>query len=197
MKISAVVLAAGRSQRMGCQKMTLPWGETTVIGQVVKVLLSAGVDDVLVVTGGARCEIERALAGLSAHMIFNPNFANGEMTKSLQVGLAALENIVVAALVVLGDQPQIEPSVVRSVVAGFEPAANVLVIPSFQRRRGHPWLMPRVLWDDFMELSTNETMRHFLDRYASDIHYVDVETPSILQDLDTPEDYQRYQSPDK
>jgi len=192
--IGAVVLAAGRSQRMGRPKMTLPWGETTVIGQVVNVLLAVGVDDVLVVTGGAQDEVEGALIGMPVRTVFNPEFANGEMMLTLQVGLAALENDVEAALVVLGDQPQIEQTVVRSVLAAFEPKIQPLVVPSFQSRRGHPWLVGQSLWDGLLGLEPPATMRQFLDRYASEIHYVNVNTHSILQDLDTPEDYQRYQS---
>ena len=192
--IGAVVLAAGRSQRMGRPKMILPWGETTVIGQVANVLLAVGVDDVLVVTGGARNEVEDALTGMPVRTVFNPEFANGEMMHTLQVGLAALEHDVEAALVVLGDQPQIEQTVVRSVLTAFVSKIQPLVVPSFQSRRGHPWLVGRSLWDGLLGLQPPATMRQFLDRYASEIHYVNVNTHSILQDLDTPEDYQRYQS---
>ena len=163
-------------------------------GQVVNVLLAVGVDDVLVVTGGARNEVEDALTGMPVRTVFNPEFANGEMMHTLQVGLAALEHDVEAALVVLGDQPQIEQTVVRSVLTAFESKIQPLVVPSFQSRRGHPWLVGRSLWDGLLGLQPPATMRQFLDRYASEIHYVNVNTHSILQDLDTPEDYQRYQS---
>ncbi|MFC1997071.1 NTP transferase domain-containing protein [Chloroflexota bacterium] len=191
--IGAVLLAAGRSQRMGRPKMLLPWGETTVIGQVVSVLLAAGVDDVLVVTGGAQKHVEDALDGMPVRTVFNPDFANGEMMLTLQVGLAALRSDVDAALVVLGDQPQIELAVVQSVIAAFEQYELALVVPSYQRRRGHPWLIPRIIWKDLLELKTPTTMRQFLNEHALDIHYVNVDNPSILQDLDTPDEYQRYQ----
>jgi CTP:molybdopterin cytidylyltransferase MocA len=62
-QIGAIVLAAGRSTRMGVTKMTLPWGDTTVIGQVIRVLLDSGVPDILVVTGGAQSEVQQALQG--------------------------------------------------------------------------------------------------------------------------------------
>jgi molybdenum cofactor cytidylyltransferase len=194
MKIGAVVLAAGRSQRMGRPKMALPWGETTVIGHVAGVLLAANVDDVLVVTGGAREDVEGALVGMPVRTVFNPGFANGEMLLTLQVGLAALERSVDAALVVLGDQPQMELTVVQSILAAFEQDAHALVVPSYQRQRGHPWLLARFLWDDLLAFKPPATIRQFLNRSAADIHYVNVKTPSILKDLDTPEDYQRYQS---
>ena len=194
MKVGAVVLAAGRSQRMGRPKMTLPWGETTVIGQVSNVLIAAGIDDLVVVTGGAREGVQSALAGMPARTVFNPDYANGEMLLTLQVGLAALDPDLQAALVVLGDQPQIELMVVQSVIMTYKQSAGALVVPSYQRRRGHPWLVARSLWEALLAWQPPMTMRDFLDQHVLDIHYVNLNTPSILQDLDTPDDYCRFQS---
>ena len=193
--IGAVVLAAGRSQRMGRPKMTLPWGETTVIGQVVSVLLAAGVDDVQVVTGGAKDDVESALAGMPVSTVFNPDYSNGEMLLTLQIGLAALENDINAALVVLGDQPQIELPVVGSILNAYDQGTHPLVVPSFQSRRGHPWLVDRNLWGVLLEKNTIVTMRQFLNHHNKSIQYLNVNTPSILQDLDTPEDYLNFQFP--
>ena len=189
--IGAVVLAAGRSQRMGRPKMTLPWGETTVIGQVVRVLLASGVEDVKVVTGGAREAVDIALTDLPVKTFHNPDYANGEMARTLQVGLSAFGDDIQAALVVLGDQPQIEQAVVKLVVLAYE-QGNRLVVPSYQMRRGHPWLVAREMWNELLQLQSPKTLRNFMQRHASDIHYLSVDTPSIIQDLDTPADYQRY-----
>lgn len=193
--IGAVVLAAGRSQRMGRPKMTLPWKETTVIGQVVNVLLAASVDNVLVVTGGARNEVESALAGMPVNIVFNPDFSNGEMMQSLRVGLSALSEDINAALIVLGDQPQIQFDVVKSILIAYHQGTHAIVVPSFRSRRGHPWLVARDLWDALLDKNTILTMRQFLNQYDKQIQYVDVSTATILQDLDTPEDYLRFQNP--
>lgn len=188
--ISAVVMAAGRSQRMGRPKMILPWGETTVIGRVASVLLASSVKEVIVVTGGDRDKVEFALRGLTVRTIHNPDYANGEMICTLQVGLRTLDNEVDAVLVVLGDQPQIERSVIETVIAAFEQGRK-LVVPSYQMRRGHPWLVARSLWDDLLQLQPPDTLRDFLNNHTNDLQYVNVDTPSIHQDLDTPEDYRR------
>ena len=192
--IGAIVLAAGESKRMGRPKMTLQWNSRTVIGQVVHVLLDGGVDDVIVVTGGAHSEVENAIAGMGVRSVHNPDFANGEMIQTLQIGLKNLKKDVLASLVVLGDQPQIEVDVVRTVISAFEQKNHSLVVPSYGRKRGHPWLIARTLWDRIFELRKSATMRQFLNRFASEIHYVNVDTNSIFQDLDTPEDYRRFQS---
>ena len=192
--IGAVVLAAGQSLRMGRPKMGLPWGNTTVIGRVIDVLLAAGVDDVLVVTGGAKEVVEDAISGIPVRTIFNPDYANGEMITTLQVGLSMLREEDKAALVVLGDQPHIEIDVVRTVISAYLQGDYHIVVPSFQERRGHPWLVSRFFWGVLLDMKPPETMRDFLNQFASEVYYVTVNTASILKDLDTPEDYLRYQS---
>lgn len=189
--IAAVVLAAGLSRRMGRPKMTLPWGETTVIGQVVLVLEQAGVDEIVVVTGGARQQVEAALSGLPVHISFNPRFAEDEMLFSLKTGLSVLEAHFEAALVALGDQPQVQIQVVRALLETFNQTAAPMIIPSYQLRRGHPWLMARSLWPSILDLQPGKTMRDFINQHADQICYLNVETPSVLKDLDTPEDYRR------
>ena len=189
--IAAVVLAAGLSRRMGRPKMTLPWGETTVIGQVVQVLDQAGVNEIVVVTGGARQQVEAALSGLPVHVLFNPRFAEDEMLFSLKTGLSGLGAEFEAALVVLGDQPQVQPQVVRKILETYQQTGASLIIPSYQMHRGHPWLLARSLWPSILDLQSDGTMRDFINQHAERISYLNVETPSVLRDLDTPEDYQR------
>jgi molybdenum cofactor cytidylyltransferase len=193
--IAAIVLAAGRSERMGQPKMILPWGPMTVIGQVARVLLDAGVDDVIVVTGGARREVEAALIDLPVRTVFNPDYANGEMLKSLQVGLAMLSADHTAALVTLGDQPQIRAKVVAQLLQTYRQFDYPLIVPSFEMRRGHPWLIARSLWPKVMTLKTPVTLRDFLNAHGEQIHYLAAADASVLADLDTPQDYQG-QKPD-
>jgi molybdenum cofactor cytidylyltransferase len=194
--VSGVVLAAGKSERMGLSKMSLPWGETTVLGQVVTVLLQSGLDDVLVVTGGGREESERALRDLprtgQVRMVFNPRYATGEMLSSLQAGFAALDERASAALFALGDQPQIEEGVVRAVLRTYQETQAALVVPSYRMRRGHPMLLSHELWAELLALRPPQTLRDLLQAHAGQIVYVNVDTPSILQDLDTPEEYRKY-----
>jgi molybdenum cofactor cytidylyltransferase len=194
--VAAVVLAAGRSRRMGQPKMILPWGDTTVIGRVVGVLHQAAIQRVVVVTGGARRQVEAALSGSAVKLVFNPRFAQEEMLVSLQLGLRALENDAAAALVVLGDQPQIKVEVVQLILDRYRARQAPLVVPSFQMRRGHPWLVEHRLWKSILELRSDCTIRDFLNQCADQIDYLMVDTSSVLQDLDTPKDYQRQRPPD-
>jgi molybdenum cofactor cytidylyltransferase len=177
---------------MGRPKMPLPWGDTTVIGQVVKVLLAAGVDEVVVVVGGAQEMVRIALREFPARIVFNPDYANGEMVASLQVGLRALPKDVEAALVVLGDQPQIKEAIVQDLIACYQQNEPDVLIPSYQMRRGHPWLIKRRLWQGVLNLSSPQTLRDFLRAQADQVQYLVVDSPTILQDLDSPNDYQRF-----
>jgi molybdenum cofactor cytidylyltransferase len=192
--ISAVVLAAGLSTRMGRPKLILPWGSTTVIGQVVATLAQAQVDDIVVVTGAARIEVEAAVTqgGWEAvRTVFNPRYAVDDMLASLQAGIAVLSGQVDAILVALGDQPQIEAGVVRLLVDTYRTEGYPIIVPSFRMRRGHPWVVARALWPDLLSAPAGSTMRDFLHTHTGQITYLAVSSPSILRDLDTPEDYAR------
>lgn len=186
--ISAIVLAAGKSARMGRQKMLMPWGDTTVLGKVVQTLQNAGVNDIVLVTNSM---IASQMADHELQITLNDE---GEMLKSLQLGLRAQKPSAEAALICLGDQPQVEEGSVRSVCEAFLKSKSNLVVPSYRMRRGHPWLAARPVWDEILAMK-GETMREFLNAHAEEIEYVNLDTPAILQDLDTPEDYLKYKPP--
>ena len=188
--ISAMILAAGESKRMGQPKMLLPWGDKTVLGQVISTFQGAGLEDILVVTGGAHWQVEEIVKQHGARSVFNPHFAGGEMLSSVQLGLAGQKPETQATLIGLGDQPQVQPGTLRLIREAFVAGMSPLIVPSFQMRRGHPWLVERSLWQELLALQSPLTLRDFLNRHASGITYLEVNTPTILADLDTPEDYQ-------
>ena len=192
MNISAIILAAGQSKRMGQPKMLLPWENTTVLGKVIETIQQTGIEDILVVTGGARDEVEKIAANYKLRTTHNENFARDEMLASIQLGLQEQETQSEAALICLGDQPQVEERSVRKVCDAFRENKSSIVVPSYQMRRGHPWLIARELWGEVLQMRTPESMRDFLNAHRDDIFYVELDTSSILMDLDTPADYLKY-----
>lgn len=192
MMISAVVLAAGQSKRMGRAKMLLPWGETTVIGQVVMTLAEAGLEEIVVVVGGDGDLVQKALKGTPARTVFNPEYAAGDMLSSVQVGLRAISAEAQVALVALGDQPQMRVDIVKALVQEFYRTGAALVAPSYQMRRGHPLILARRLWGDVLTVHPPQTLRDVLNMYRQEMHYLIVNTDSVLHDLDTPEDYEKH-----
>jgi len=187
--ITAIVLAAGLSTRMGRTKPLLPWGKYTVIEHLVSVLNDCPVQEIVVITGHEHAAVERCLAGSPARVEFNPDYATGEMLSSLQVGLKAASVEADAALIVLGDQPALEQSVVEELVGVYRKDQRPIVIPSYNMRRGHPLLISRTYWDTLVALGAGQTLRDFLRGAGDAIYHVNLITPGVLQDMDTPDDY--------
>jgi len=189
--IAAIILAAGESKRMGQPKMLLPWGETTVLGRVISAYQEAGLENIIVVTGAAREQVTAVAEQYGVSSAFNEQYASGEMLSSLQLGLrAAMNNPAKAALIGLGDQPQVQAGCIKQVCEIYRKRNANLIVPSFERRRGHPWLIGRPLWNELLDLRAPQSPRDLLNRRGEEILYVEVDTPSILADLDTPQDYQ-------
>jgi len=190
--IAGIVLAAGRSTRMGQFKPLLPWGEHTVIEQVVTTLLGTSVSEVLVVTGHEHDALAAALHAYPLRLVFNPDYAAGDMISSIQAGLRALGPAVEAALIAIGDQPRMQASTVEAVVAAWrQGSAERIIIPSYHMRRGHPICLPRAVWPAVLALSWQESLRSLWQSLAGQIEHVMVDSPTILSDMDTPMDYQR------
>jgi molybdenum cofactor cytidylyltransferase len=190
--ISAVVMAAGLSTRMGRLKQLLPHGEHTVLEQVVATLLDSPVDEVLVITGHERERVEVALARWPVRCVYNPAYAREEMLSSVQAGLRALGTHSRAALLVLGDMPGLESEVVGQLVGAYRAKGEEAVyIPSYRMRAGHPVLVPRAYWQAILALSPQTSLRSVLRGEDTQTEWVVVESPSVLRDMDTPEDYQQ------
>ncbi len=187
--ISAIVLAAGLSTRMGSQKMLLPWGVTTVIGKVILTLQEAGIHAIQVVTGGTHAELNVLLQEYNVQLVFNKDYENGEMLTSIQVGIREVNEAADAILIVLGDQPQINAQVVGEIIKRFQVTRHPIIVPSYRMHRGHPWLLGQSYWEETLALKPPMTLRDFLIKHNAEIDYLNVDTPSVLQDLDTQQDY--------
>jgi len=192
--ISAIILAAGESKRMGQPKMLLPWGKVTVLEHVISVFVQAGIKDILVVVGAERERLEGIASKFPIRSVYNKDYANGEMLSSLQCGLREVLNLqpwmeIRATLIGLGDQPQVQKEIVQSICDTYENTNAQLIVPSFQMKRGHPWLVTQSFWNELLDMKSPKTPRDFLNKHAHEIHYMETNTASILADLDTPEDY--------
>ena len=178
--------------------MLLPWGKTTVLGQVIETLQHAGIDQIVAVTGGARTQVEIMVTKYEVLVVHNNNYEDGEMLSSLQCGMQVLVDAIDAtslssnaALICLGDQPQIQEGIITLIVDRFLKSGASLVVPSYRMRRGHPWLVSSAHWNEILKMSTPDTPRDFLNHHSSDISYINVDDSSIVSDLDTSEDYLR------
>ena len=192
-RVTAVVLAAGESKRMGQQtKQLLPWGETTVLGQTLRNLKQTAIHDILVVSGHEAEAVEAIAAAEEVSAIRNPQYATGEMLSSLQTAVRRLSPNRAAVLVMLADQPMVEPATIDRLLAAYWQGRGELIAPVYEGRRGNPVLIGRPYFDKLAALPPGAAPRDLLIRYQAELHLVAVDTDSILRDLDRPQDYERW-----
>ncbi len=145
-----------------------------------------------VVTGSDWKDVEPEVMKAGGRSIFNPNYANDELTISLHIGLNAIDlDQFSAGFISLGDQPNIHCEDIEKLITKHYSDPEKIIVPSFHMRRGHPWLVPAIFMDELSKLSPPVTLRSFISKHNNDIDYVVVENADILSDLDTPEDYER------
>ncbi|HEY66215.1 MAG TPA: nucleotidyltransferase family protein [Caldilineae bacterium] len=188
--ISAIVLAAGMSRRMGRPKLLLPLGDELVIQRVVRTVMSSAVDETIVVVGHRRAEMEEALTHFHVRVVYNPDYAQGEMLSSIQAGLRAASLQAAAALIVLGDQPGIPSTVIDRIVATLREHSDRICLPTYGGRRGHPIGLPRRFWPEVLALGWDASLRDVIRNHQANIVEVAVPDEAILMDMDTPEDYE-------
>ena len=186
----AIVLAAGMSARMGAHKVLLPFGGTTVIAHIVDSLARSAIDRTFVVVGHEGPRVAAALADRAVTIVANPDYAAG-MLSSVRCGLRALPEECDAALVALGDQPRITAALVDAMLRAYRTSGKAIVVPVFEGARGHPLLFSTRYRDEILSGYADVGLRGLLAAHAGDVLDLPVEDPSILADMDTPEDYER------
>lgn len=196
--ITAVILAAGQSKRMGEAKLLLPWGETTILGQTIENVLASSANDVLLVTGGYRERVAAVAQAYGVPTVHNPDFAEGEMLSSLKVAVNQCVSsgdevqLPLGVLVVLGDLPFLPTAILDTVMAAFRAGLGEIVAPAFKGRRGHPVLIGRHLFDALLTLPSDGAPRDLIRQHPDKLHQVEVDSDVILRDVDTPEQYARW-----
>lgn len=190
-QITAIVLAAGASRRMGRPKQLLPWGDATVLGQTLRNLQQSLVENVIVVTGYAAEAVKAIATEYGAQVMHNDDYDEGEMLSSLQTAVAALPDTCDAILVVLADQPLIGPQVFDKLLQAYTAGEGDLLAPVYEGRRGNPVLFGRRYFKGLLELPHGAAPRDLLRQYGHRLRLIEVGTEAVLQDLDRPEEYER------
>ena len=189
--VSALLLAAGESQRMGRLKQLLPLGGSTLIEVVLENLLRSRLQEVIVVLGFGAEEIRPRVEAKGVRVAVNPRYKEG-MASSLRVGLDALDPRAEGILVALADQPFIPPEVIDRLIEAFQGTSKGIVVPTFQGRRGHPVIFHRRYMEGLRSLSGDQGGRELLHRNSEDLLGVEVDCPGVITDIDTLEDYWQF-----
>ena len=190
--IAALVLAAGGSSRLGAPKQLLPWGDTTLLGHVLKMLRDLPFDEIFVVIGASGDEILDKVDLSDVIVIENPEWEEG-MASSLRVGLDAANRLsrAEAAAIFLGDQPDISEEVVIGLIEARRSTKRQAIVPKYRYTWGNPVLVERSLWPRLMSLEGDEGAKRLLQAHPDWVHEVwfeqrpprDIDTRADFDDL--------------
>ncbi len=194
-RVTAILLAAGLSKRMGRNKLLLPLGDETVIRKTARALCDSAASEIILVTGQAEEMMREALRGLDLRVAHNPRYAEGQST-SMVAGLRAAAETADAYLFVLGDQPLLTPRIVDDMISLYDTSRPdaLVVAPRFGGRRGNPTLFSAALKDELLRTSGDEGGRRIIRRLEAEspgkLVFLDLPDDDMFLDVDTEKDYE-------
>ncbi|MEO6877644.1 MAG: nucleotidyltransferase family protein [Gemmatimonadaceae bacterium] len=180
--IAGLLLAAGGARRFGSQKLVALLGGEPLVRRAAQVL-AATTDRVTVVVGNEAAVVQSALNGLAVHFVENSNWSSG-LASSLVCGIQSLPADAEAVVIALGDQPHIDPTVVRAVVARWRAGGCAVVATRYDGVQGHPVLFSRELFGDLLALTGDSGAKRIIEQQLERTAYVDVPAPAPV-DVDT------------
>ncbi len=184
-----IILAAGESKRMGSPKQLLPWGEKIILQQVIDNAQSSQLDRILVVLGAQADEISRKIITSSkTDMVINLNYKEG-MSSSVKCGVKNAAAKVDAYLLLLGDQPLISAQIINKVIDSYKSGGKGIARPVYKGGHGHPVIFAAKYKKELLSIGEGGA-KMVLTNHADDILELPLEEPEILNDIDTPQDYQ-------
>jgi molybdenum cofactor cytidylyltransferase len=186
--VAAIILAAGRSTRMGGpNKLLAELGGKTLVRIVTEQALASKAKGVIVVTGHQAEQVEKALQGLNVKFVRNPYFAQG-LASSVKAGVAAVPDHADGAVICLGDMPLIDAHLIDRLIEAFGPdRGNLIAVPVSDGRRGNPVLWSRRFFNELMTLDGDIGARHLIARHSEAVAEVPVEGHGAFLDIDTPQ----------
>jgi molybdenum cofactor cytidylyltransferase len=190
LNIAAVILAAGASDRMlGKHKLLLPIAGRPMIAAVIESTVESSLAPIVVVTGFGEEELTPILQGYDVTLVNNPDWMKG-MSGYIRVGIEALPANTDGAFIILGDMPLLPPATLEILKDRFtRNQGHSIVYPTYQGQQGHPVLFPARFFPALLELAGDQGAKSLLTTFSSEVIDVAVDSPEILMDCDTREDY--------
>lgn len=191
--IAAIILAAGQSRRMGQNKLLLDLNGKPLLCHVIDQALALDLSDIVVVAGHQAEEIRAAIGERPVRIVVAPDYAEG-MSASLKTGIDSLKPEADAAMILLGDMPQVTAPLLRRMIAAYNPVeGRAIVLPVHEGKRGNPVLWDRRFFTEMRQLAGDVGARHLIGEYAELVAEIAADDRSILRDIDTPEAYEKLQ----
>ncbi len=188
--ISAIILAAGTSSRMGETKQLLPFKGTSLIRTVTSNVLASSVDEVLVVSGCKAEAIKAQVDDLPVKIVYNPDYKLGQGT-TLAAGAGQVNPAAEIFLVFMADQPLIDAAIIDSLIAAYQQRSCLALRPVYHGQPGHPVIFDGSLLEAMKALSNDEGARQILAGLGKKAVELPVPYPEVVFDVDTPEAYQK------
>ena len=186
--IVGVVLGAGRSSRFGTPKQLLPFGDTTMLGQVVRNANASSLDRVVVVLGRASGELRGSVDFGRAVVVDNTAYGTG-CASSLLAGMDAAGEDCEALVLLLGDQPGVRAEFVDAVLSEWRSSRPWASVTSYGGELGHPFVFAWEAFEQLRRLHGDKAVWKLIEAYPQRVHRVEIESP-LPPDVDTPEDYE-------
>jgi molybdenum cofactor cytidylyltransferase len=188
-EVAAIILAAGRSQRMGAFKPLLPFGPTTVIETCIENVRAGGVKNIVVVVGqDSRAEdLKEHLKNAGVSFALNPD-GNSEMSVSIACGVRKLPEQARAVIINPVDHAAVRGEVVKTLISEWKKGAR-LVKPTWNGRGGHPVLIDLDFRDELLSLDPNSGLKTFLSVHQAEVSRIPVDSNYVARDMDTWDDY--------
>jgi molybdenum cofactor cytidylyltransferase len=186
--LSAIVLAAGESKRMGALKQLMPVGRSTLLEKTVDNLLNSSADETIVVVGHRAQEITGAIAPRPVKIAPNPNYQQG-MSTSIIAGLKKIDPQSQAVMLALGDQPLVESQTINQLIDAFNHHDKGITVPTHRGKRGNPVIFAIKYKQELLKLKGDIGGREIIKAHPDDVLEVPVDSESVLSDIDTKDDY--------
>lgn len=187
--ISAIILAAGLSSRMGRNKLLLPLGKQSIIEHVVETVSKSRVDEIIVVLGKDAKDIELVLDRFQIKTIVNPDYIDGQST-SVKVGMKAINNHSDGALFFMGDQPMIKEEIINNIIDEFLNSDSSIIVPTFNTKRGNPVLFSSLWFSDLNQVQGDKGGRDILKNNLDQVGFIEISDDLFLKDIDDDVVYQ-------
>ena len=186
--ISAIVLAAGESTRMGFPKLLLPIKGRSLLQHVIDNALQSKVGEVIVVLGAEATKLRREIKQSQVQIIENASYKEG-LSTSLKAGLQAVNPQAQAVLILLGDQPLISHDIIDALIDKYEESGSIMVAPVYKGKRGNPVLFDSSLIPELSRVTGDKGGREIIEKHPAQLATVDFESTITGTDIDSWEDY--------
>ncbi|MBT5018364.1 MAG: nucleotidyltransferase family protein [Planctomicrobium sp.] len=193
--IHAIIPAAGRSRRMGKPKLLLTIGEMTLIERLIRQLQRVEISSISVLVREDDPELQEEVVRCGASLVV-PDHEPQEMRESVGILLSHLEQNQNPThddgwLLIPADHPIVLPSVLKILVMSWQENPNSIAVPKYQSRRGHPTIFPWLAAKKLEEIPPRQGLNWLLKNQSTPMNEVQIDEPSVLWDVDTPEDFAR------